>query len=304
MSLVEKALEKMRETGRLGEAAAPRSTRPDPGQAVYGQVVHTGINRSGPAGAPPVPERIVAVDQDALRASGLLPPQHQARQIAEQYRQIKRPLIANAVGRGVPRLPNAHLIMMASAMPGEGKTFTSINLAFSMASEKDVHVLLVDADVAKPHISRLLGLDKERGLLDALQDRSIDIESLVLPTSVPGLSILPAGKWSDNATELLASDRMQEIVASIGRRDHNRIALFDSPPLLLTTESQALAQVVGQIVLVVAANKSPQQIVVDAISHLGEGRSISLVLNQSLASGDSNYYYYGYGQSRESSGAS
>jgi len=268
---------------------------------VYGQIVSTNATRVGPAGSPPVPERIVDVDEDALRASGLLPPQHQARRIAEQYRQIKRPLVANAIGRGTARLPNAHLIMMASAMPGEGKTFTSINLAFSMASEKDVRVLLVDADVAKPHISRLLGLDKERGLLDALQDPLADVEAMVLPTSVPGLSVLPAGKWSDHATELLASARMHEVVASIGRRDPNRIVLFDSPPLLLTTESQALAQVVGQIVLVVCANKSPQHVVLDAISHLGENRAISLVLNQSVASSDSSYYYYGYGQSRDSS---
>lgn len=297
MSLVEKALEKMRESGRRAEAMPSRAAA----QAVYGQIVSTGATRGGPAGAPPVPERIIDVDQDALRASGLLPPQHQARQLAEQYRQIKRPLIANAIGRGTARVPNAHLIMMASAMPGEGKTFTSINLAFSMASEKDVRVLLIDADVAKPHIGRLLGIEKERGLLDALQNPAVDVETLVLPTSVPGLSVLPAGNWSDQATELLASDRMQEVVANIGRRDPNRIVLFDSPPLLLTTESQALAQVVGQIVLVVAANKSPQQVVLDAISHLGENHSISLVLNQSVAKSDSSYYYYGYGHSRASS---
>jgi exopolysaccharide/PEP-CTERM locus tyrosine autokinase len=297
MSLVEKALEKMRESGRRAEAVPSRAAT----QAVYGQIVSTGATRVGPAGSPPVPERIIDVDQDALRASGLLPPQHQARQLAEQYRQIKRPLIANAIGRGTARVPNAHLIMMASAMPGEGKTFTSINLAFSMASEKDVRVLLIDADVAKPHISRLLGIDKERGLLDALQNPATDVETLVLPTNVPGLSVLPAGKWSEQATELLASDRMQEVVTSIGRHDPNRIVLFDSPPLLLTTESQALAQVVGQIVLVVSANKSPQQIVLDAISHLGENRSISLVLNQSVARSDSSYYYYGYGQTRASS---
>jgi protein-tyrosine kinase len=297
MSLVERALEKMRD-GRRPEATA-RGARAEPAQPVYGQVVHTGPARTA-AGSP---ERVVAIDQDALRASGLLPPQHQARQLFEQYRQIKRPLIANAVGRGSTKLPNAHLIMMASAMPSEGKTFTSINLAFSMATEKDVSVLLVDADVAKPHISRLLGLDKERGLLDALQDPTLDVESLVLPTSVPGLSVLPAGKWSETATELLASERMQEIVAAIGQRDPNRIALFDSPPLLLTTESRALAQVVGQIVLVVCANKSPQQMVLDAISHLGENRSISLVLNQSVMNNSSSYYYYGYGQARDGAAA-
>src|SRR5690606_38566868 len=116
-----------------------------------------------------------------------------------------------------------HLIMMTSALPGEGKTFTSISLAFSMALERDIHVLLVDADVAKPHISRLFGLEGERGLLDLLRDDSLDVESLILPTSVSRLSILPAGQRTENATELLASDRMRQIAARIGERDSSRV---------------------------------------------------------------------------------
>jgi len=127
------------------------------------------------------------------------------------------------------------------------KTFTSINLALSIARERDVSVLIMDADVAKPHISRIFGIDQEPGLLDALADDDLDIESLVLPTDVPGLSMLPAGHHHEAATELLASARMSQLIARLTVRDPRRIVLLDSPPLLLSSESRALVQIAGQV---------------------------------------------------------
>jgi exopolysaccharide/PEP-CTERM locus tyrosine autokinase len=204
-------------------------------------------------------------------------------------------LVANAIGRGTPKLPHGQLIMVASAMPGEGKTFTSLNLAFSMSLEKDAHVLLVDADVAKPHVSRLLGLAEEPGLLDALADPVLDAEALVMGTDVPNLAVLPAGHREEHATELLASARMEEIMRRIAEADPARIVVFDSPPLLLTTESRALAEAAGQVVLVVRADTTPQHVVLDALSYLPEGKNIFLLLNQSVQGGRSGYYYgYGY----------
>lgn len=280
MSLVEKVLEKMQ------QQAAQGASTPAPGPRTVAPAA-----AATPEQPPHPPARTVVIDQDALRAAGQLPPRHQERELARQYRRIKRPLVMKATGRGDARVPNGHLIMLTSALPGEGKTFTSINLAFSMALERDIRVLLVDADVAKPHISRLLGLENERGLLDLLRDESLDVESLILPTTTPRLSILPAGQRTENATELLASERMQQIVTQIGEHDPSRIVIFDSPPLLLTTESQTLAQVMGQIVLVVRAGSTSHQAVLDAVGLLGEGRSVSLVLNQSASEPDSAYYY-------------
>jgi exopolysaccharide/PEP-CTERM locus tyrosine autokinase len=228
----------------------------------------------------------------------VFPPEHQARSLAREYRQIKRPLIDNMLGRGAPAVPHGNLLMVTSAIAGEGKTFTTINLAFSLALEKDVQVVLVDADIPKPHISRLLGVSDEPGLLDLLQDSTRDVESLILPTSVEGLSVLPAGARSENATELLASDRMRRIVARIGEGAPDRIVLFDSPPLLLTTESQALTNVVGQIVVVVRAGVTPQHAVIDALSHVGEHGQVSLLLNQTVT-GSSPGYYYGDTGERE-----
>lgn len=262
---------------------------------VFGKVIERKHPDGETSATQSTPTRIISIDQTALRSAGLLPPEHQERQIANQYRQIKRPLIANALGRGKPQLPNGQLIMVASAMPGEGKTFTSINLAFSMAREKDMRVLLVDADVPKPQVSKMFGISNERGLLDALVDPSIDIESLILSTDVPNLSVLPAGTRSNQATELLASERMVTAMQQVARGDSARVVLFDSPPLLLTTESQVLAQLAGQVVVVIRADQTQQQVVVDALSHLPEDANIFLILNQSVAKGDASSYYYGYG---------
>src|SRR5207237_10930258 len=102
----------------------------------------------------------------ASRLAGFVAPCHQERELARQFRHIKRPLINNALGRGVPRLAHGNLIMVASAVPGEGKTFTSLNLAFSMRLEEDMSVLLVDGDVVNPLVSRIVDVENDRGLLE------------------------------------------------------------------------------------------------------------------------------------------
>jgi len=242
--------------------------------------------------------RVVSLNLAALRAAGLLPPEQEEPLISRQFQHVKRPLIANALGRGAPRLPNGRLIMVASALPGEGKTFTALNLALSMSIEKDTRVVLVDADVAKPHISRLLGLDDAPGLLDVLRGSQPGLESVTLHTDIPNLSVIPAGIGSADRAELLSSARMEQIVRSLGQRDEQRIVLFDSPPLLHTTESHALIRVSGQVVVVVRAETTPQHVLSDALSYLKEQAAVSLVLNESTRSGHSDHYYSGYGDSR------
>jgi protein-tyrosine kinase len=237
------------------------------------------------------PGGTVNISLPALRAAGLLAPEEEEHQLAQQYRQIKRPLITRAVGRGAARLPNGHVIMVASALAGEGKTFTALNLALSMSIEKDIHVLLVDADVAKPLLSGLLGLGDAPGLLDVLRDSRLGVESVILRTNIPTLSVLPAGSHSQEATELLASARMEEVVRVIAKHDERRLALFDSPPLLLTTESPALAQVAGQVVMVVRAGVTSRQAVLAALTYVGAHPSVSLVLNQCRMSARAAYDY-------------
>ena len=292
MSVVEKTLQKLQDAKqkRTEPAPDPAPARTDSGSRPPG--------RSVPAGGQHPP---ILFDRPKLRALGLLPPEEQERRLSSQYRKIKRPLIAAAIGRGMERLPKGYMIMLASAMSGEGKTFTALNLALSIAREKDLRVLLVDADVAKPQLSRTFGLEGELGLLDVLRDPQLDVEAVIRQTDVATLSFLSAGKSSADATELLASRRMEEVAALLSKRDDHRIVLFDTPPLMQTTESPALVQVVGQILVVVRAEWTAQPVLLDALENLQEHPAVYLMLNQSMRSETSAYYYYGYGE--EGSGA-
>ena len=296
MSLVEKALKKLQDASReQGQVGAPSLARGSAAVAMKPvQAFDVTVHQE-----PLPPARTVTINMARLRAAGLLPPEDQERHIAQQYRQIKRPLIAAATGRGANRLPKGNVIVIASAMPGEGKTFTCLNLALSLALEKDLRVLLVDADLAKPNIGRELGIAEEPGLLDLLRDPKLDAERFVMPTDVPRLSVLSAGTTSEDATELLASARMEEVVRALGGADGERIVLFDSPPLLLTTESRTLAQSAGQVVVVVCAGVTSQDVLTAALSYIAEGPALSLVLNQSTFEPSKEYYYYGSVEGRE-----
>jgi len=238
---------------------------------------------------------LIALDRARLREEGFLAPEDQRRQMADEYRRIKRPLIANAFGIGVPKVEDGNLVLVTSAVPGEGKTHTCINLALSLAAERDRTVLLVDGDVPKPHISTLFGVDRMPGLLDALADDRQQLEDLFIPTDVPRLTVLPAGKWTEYSTELLASNRMREFCHEMAQRYPDRIVLIDSPPLLASTEGQVIAAIAGQVVLVVAENSTACDDVRSALALLDEQKPINAILNKSERPIMGGYYYGGYG---------
>jgi len=235
----------------------------------------------------------VEIDFSDLCDQGLFPPADQQREIADQYRMIKRPLIDNAFGTGAYQAADAKLIMVTSALPGDGKTFTCLNLALSMANEKNKSILLVDADVVKPHISTLFDLHERPGLVDLLANEDLSIEQTIVPTSVNNLWLLPAGREESNASELLASRRMEAVVKALSEQDSNWIVLFDSPPVLVTSEARVLARNMGQIVLVVCAGKTPQDAVIDAASSFDTSKPVSVVLNRLNKA--ARHEYYGYG---------
>jgi protein-tyrosine kinase len=324
VSLVEKALKKMQSANAVttaGAAAparrvsdtatnlprppivAPGNTAPQATTATPAPVVVSAAPAAPSRESQPLTrtDKVITINHNSLREQGLWPPQEDERRVAAEYRQIKRPLVAAARGRGLPALPNGRVLLVASALPGEGKTYTSINLTFSLALEKDTSVLLVDGDLAKAHVSRVFGVRDEPGLMDALLDDSKDINSLILPTSVRGVSLLPAGRGAETATELLASSRMERIVAELLSRDPSRIVVFDSPPLLLTTESRALTTVAGQIVVVVRAEDTAHKAVTDALRFVASDKPIGLILNQCRSTPTHGYYAYGeYGDSTDS----
>jgi len=304
MSLVERALKKLKEAKQTSAATPSPSSYSN--QVAAASVIdrhssaRSALSDPQTIDIPPLEirparsGRMARIDREALRAMELLPPVSVQKQIAGQYQMIKRPLIASAMGgQNAQALPNGRTIMMTSALPGEGKTFTSINLALSMAMEKDIEVLLADADVAKPHISRIFGLEGEKGLLDLMTDSTLHPESLVVDTDVPGLTLLSSGTQTSNATELLASKRMDQVIAQLMAADPRRIILLDSPPLMLSSEARALVSHAGQIVLVVRAEMTSQKAVLDAIDVIGDARPVNLILNQSSAPPSGGYYGYG-----------
>jgi exopolysaccharide/PEP-CTERM locus tyrosine autokinase len=210
-------------------------------------------------------------------------------------RVIKRPLILNVLGKSAAPIKDANLIMITSAVPGEGKTQLAANLAMSIAMELDHTVLLVDADVARPSMPGRLGFGQERGLLDVLTDRTLKLNQVLLRTNIEKLTLLPAGTQHPRATELLASDSMNRLLDEMAQRYSERIIIFDSPPLLVTTEARALASHMGQVILVVKAESTTQAEVKSAVAALENCPVKMVLLNQATGQQEGHGYGYGYG---------
>jgi exopolysaccharide/PEP-CTERM locus tyrosine autokinase len=291
MSLVEQAIARMRNQART---AAPKvagaASKPAAPPLIVDQV-------PDPAAKP---AKRMTLSMEVLRVRGYLPEASEDQVFADHYRRIKRPLIDKALSE-VAAVGEPRVIMVTSALPGDGKTFTSINLALSMALERDISVLLVDCDVARRHVSDIFGLKEESGLLEALVDESVDIESLVVQTNLRGLSILPAGRRRVEATtELLSSNRMRQVIANLCHRNPRRILLLDSPPLLITNEGRTLVKIAGQIVLVIRAGRTPRQAVQDSIGLFDAQQAGGIILNQVQVGPTEGYYGYGsYGTDRD-----
>jgi protein-tyrosine kinase len=238
----------------------------------------------------------VELDLVRMRQLGLVTAASGRTTLLEDFRIIKRPLLQRAFSERGPTDKPGNLIMVTSSLPGEGKTFCAINLAMSIAMELDHTVLLIDADVARPSVLRTLGLPAQRGLMDILLDDKLDLSDVMLRTNVDTLSILPAGTSTPRATELLASSAMTALVHEIAHRYPDRIVIFDSPPLLLTSESRVLASHMGQIAMVVESETTTQHAVKEALRQLEGCSNVNLIYNKMRNfPGIEETYDYNYG---------
>lgn len=245
--------------------------------------------------------RHVDINIEQLRELGMVTPDGARTSIAEEFRLIKRPLLEKAFSHHGKGIKNGNLIMVTSSLPGEGKTFCAVNLAISVAMELDHTVLLVDADVARPSVPRYLQLTNasqdqnlDIGLMDILLDDSMNLADAMLRTNIDKLTILKAGRSHPRATELLASQGMSSLLNEIASRYPDRIVIFDSPPLLLTTEARVLATQMGQIVLVVEAEATTQHVVRDVLKQIKSCQNINLIYNKAKTLSNGDYYdrYY------------
>ena len=312
-SLIEQAaqrLEQLRQAGVMVPGMPTMPTMPTMPAALVPMPPPTApMEREVADAVPPGPKTAtlqsqrIELDLEALAAANVVTPNAQRSLVADQFRVVKRPLISTAMGKGEKTPAHANLIMVTSAVAGEGKSFTSLNLAMSIAAELDNTVMLVDADVARPSLPRMLGVPEGPGLLDLL-DGSVEMASVLLKTNIDKLTLLRSGTPHARATEMLASDAMRRLLDDMAKRYPDRIIIFDSPPLLLTTESRALAMNMGQIVVVVQAGKTSQSEVRRALATIENCPLKLLLLNQARADahGEVGFGYgygYGYGYGRE-----
>ncbi|MES9970505.1 MAG: XrtA-associated tyrosine autokinase [Candidatus Thiodiazotropha sp.] len=240
------------------------------------------------------PAKKIKLDYETLSRVGYIVPHAGNKQLSEEYRIIKRPIIMNALGKGAAPIQHGNLVSISSSLPSEGKTFTAFNLALSISTELDSTVLLIDGDVLRYSLSKLIGIQDEKGLIDILEDKNCTVGDVLLETQIPKLKIIGAGKRSDKSTELLASKEMEDLLNELAVRYQDRIIIFDSPPLLSTSESIVLNQHMGQVLIVVEAGGTPVDAIKDTLSRLDSDKAIGLVLNKSRESRGDNYYgtYY------------
>jgi exopolysaccharide/PEP-CTERM locus tyrosine autokinase len=187
--------------------------------------------------------------------------------------------------------------MVTSALAGEGKSFCTINLAMSIAMEMDRTVLLVDADVARPSIPKILGVGTERGLLDILVDENLSLSDVLIKTDIEKLTLLTAGRRHSHSTELLASRNMGELLKELAERYADRVVIFDYPPKLLTSEARVLASQMGQNVLVVEAETTSQQAVRETLRQIESCDVVNLIYNKASTFSGGEYYGYYYHES-------
>lgn len=290
---IEKALLRQQEVERAKrEASAGLNEQPEFDK--NGRRIRTDVKQL-PDKPAQYTDKYFEIDLEAVREKGFVSTNSERSHINEEFREIKRKLLANAFGGLSTTLNNANIIMVTSARPSEGKTFTAINLAMSIATEQDKRVLLVDADVLKPNTLRTLGLKERSGLMEYLLGDVYEIGEVMFRTNVNKLRIIPAGRSHHLSTELLASEAMNNLINEFSTRYPDRIVVIDTPPLIGVNESAILANFAGQAVVVVEEGRSKISDIQKAVERLNPDMAIGFVVNKSVNTSDADGYYgYGY----------
>lgn len=295
MSTIEKALQKQREKDALAAQIAASEKLNEPAseavEAAFEPVIETSVQKQ--------PSEVAAADssknfihfepqgEEFVSAEG-------RRVLNEEFRAIKRKILSNAFGPLSKTLNNSNIIMVSSANPNEGKTFTAINLALSIALEQDKTVLLVDADVLRPSVMKVIGQGFDNGLMEYLLGDVESMSEVIYRTSLDTLRIIPAGKSHHLSSELLASTKMIDAVNEFANRYPDRVVIIDSPPLLGINETAILANLAGQAVVVVEEGKSNLNKVALAVEQLNPDMAKGFVINKSRRKNKEGSGYYGY----------
>jgi protein-tyrosine kinase len=299
MSIIENALKKAGKQDLIIQANGEDCQTSDPQTSLMNSVksvLSPESTQDVHADNHPENENHAFINWEKLAKVGFLDNNDTRSVLSEEFRVIKRPLMNNIESAKENGIRRANLILICSSLPEEGKTYISINLALSFANERDKNVLLIDADVEKPSISKRLGIKDSPGLIEYLENPEVKFSDILLKTDLTNLSVIPAGKKHKYSTELLSSQRMYSFAEEISTRYKDRIIILDSPPLLVTTQAQVLAELVGQVVLVIAAESTPQSIVGESIAKLSNCDVVMTLLNKTRKEFDFYRLDLGYGK--------
>lgn len=304
MSTIEKALAKNKKTNAIENKSG------EPVDEVMGQETQSAETSTQSEIQDKIPENIsdysdvnavrvndeIQLDLESLSAKGMVDNSAERRIINEEYRAIKRKILSNAFGPLSKTLDRSNVVMVTSSKPGEGKTFTAVNLALSIASEQDKTVLLVDADVLRPNVMKTLGSRNRVGLIEYLLGEKQNISDVMLSTNIPKLKVIAAGKSHHLSNELLASEIMRTTVDEFSTRYKDRIVIIDTPPLLGINETSVLANLAGQAIVVCEEGRSKIHDIKSSVAHLNPEMAIGFVVNKSLRQENGpGYYGYYYG---------
>lgn len=287
MSTIEKAAEKLTDNPRSTRAThASDSPLAPPGSATR--------NSGTPDSVSNQTNTPLKLDKEKMRSLALLLPDMGNTGLAEQYRKLKHPLlrkIGSAKGTSLP----TNMIMVTSALEGEGKSYTATNLALSIAMELDHTALLIDVDSRKNSVAELLGVTADRGLTNYLGSDAVGVKDIIYSTDIPKLKIIPAGDPELFSTESATSTKMKQFLVELSSRYSDRVIILDTPPLMLSAIAKVLAYMVGQVVMVVEAEKTPITVIEEATNHLEAERFSGFILNKTNLAGSTESLYGSYG---------
>jgi protein-tyrosine kinase len=249
-----------------------------------------------PSGESPVYSngRQLVLDRGRLASFGIAIPSSARSRTVEEFRLVKRNLMTTwSQSELAGDRQSSRLIMVTSARPGEGKTFSTLNLALAFASERDVKAILVDADTQHSTIPKILGISGDKGIVDVLAG-TLDLSDVLLQTNLPNLMILPAGRGGPHVPELLSSRQMGALLDELTKRFGDRFIIIDTPPCMASSDAAALAPLVGQIVFIIEAYNTQQAEIEAGLSTLSACPRISLLLNKSDTLASEHFGSYGY----------
>ena len=244
--------------------------------------------------------RSLGLNFSELRRMGMITPDNMSSSVSFEFRAIKRKLLARVKDAKTQAMIN-NLVMITSALPSEGKTFTATNLALTLAAERDLHVLLIDGDLIHPSLGSMFEPTDGKGLIDLLNGNCTNISEIMHRCrDLPNMSVIFAGKRDERTPELVSSRKMADLCHDISTRYNDRIIIIDTSPVLASAEPANVAMHVHQIVMVVAAGQTSRSQLQAALENVSACRNISVVFNKAPKwhQVDGDTYYYAYGKER------